>query len=428
MNRFPFAAATLVLVASASAHSAPTKPVKNGFDLYLAASKMIVSAEPTVDPIDDGSPPTDSKERAERYSLARRQAWLNKNAAGFALFQKALKTPSRHRDMMSVAATFPSYASLRQLARDKGIERNTREMMGDWNGAMQSRLDIVQMGDDVSRGGPLIASLVGIAIQAIGRNEPWEATEHLSLPQTRAAAARLEGIYARRVRFAQTLEEEKRYGLAQIDEVVRQPNWRDPKGWGEDMTPAEKLQLLSITPDEMRRTYVQSMTQQIEQAQLPYASRDKAPERKRDLMSALLTPNWMRVGFSAARAETGNAVWLVTLALRAYKLERGAYPENLRALVPGFLRNVPSDPFGGGEALRYKRTGETYVLWSIGPDGVDNGGRAVTNKRPRILAPGQKPRLPFLDTESKGDYGALHYKLGLLRAEKPPGFWKRLFK
>jgi hypothetical protein len=78
---------------------------------------------------------------------------------------------------------------------------------------------------------------------------------------------------------------------------------------------------------------------------------------------------------------------MATLALRLYRLEHGAYPESLEALAPRYLATVPADPFALNAALRYRRKGSKYVLYSIGPDGVDNGGAAILSKDPTRKGP-----------------------------------------
>jgi hypothetical protein len=64
------------------------------------------------------------------------------------------------------------------------------------------------------------------------------------------------------------------------------------------------------------------------------------------------------------------------LALQLYAREHGAFPETLAPLVGAPLEEIPADPFGHGEPLRYRRAADgSAVLWSIGPDGVDDGAR-----------------------------------------------------
>ncbi len=62
------------------------------------------------------------------------------------------------------------------------------------------------------------------------------------------------------------------------------------------------------------------------------------------------------------------------LAVEHFRLAQGRLPENLNELVPQFFSEVPIDPFDG-QPLRYHRLDKGYVIYSIGSDGEDNGGR-----------------------------------------------------
>lgn len=62
------------------------------------------------------------------------------------------------------------------------------------------------------------------------------------------------------------------------------------------------------------------------------------------------------------------------LAVERYRLATGHWPESLAGLVPAFLERVPEDPFTGAP-LRYKRLDQGFVVYSVGEDGVDGGGK-----------------------------------------------------
>jgi len=64
----------------------------------------------------------------------------------------------------------------------------------------------------------------------------------------------------------------------------------------------------------------------------------------------------------------------VAAFVERFRLARGSLPENLNELVPQFLSAVPGDPFDG-QPLRYHRLGKGYVIYSVGRDGLDDGGR-----------------------------------------------------
>ncbi len=76
-----------------------------------------------------------------------------------------------------------------------------------------------------------------------------------------------------------------------------------------------------------------------------------------------------------AEAEVIDTLTRAVLALRLYQLEHGDWPDSLEALVPGILPDLPRDPFDPNVGpLRYSK--ESRTLWSIGHDGVDEGGTA----------------------------------------------------
>jgi hypothetical protein len=67
-----------------------------------------------------------------------------------------------------------------------------------------------------------------------------------------------------------------------------------------------------------------------------------------------------------------------SLAVERYRLANGRLPESLEKLVPAYLPAVPQDPCDG-KLLRFRLLEKGYLIYSVGKDGMDNGGVA----RPR---------------------------------------------
>ena len=76
---------------------------------------------------------------------------------------------------------------------------------------------------------------------------------------------------------------------------------------------------------------------------------------------------------AAARGEMLRALVDTRLALQRYYLATGEYPDTLEALVPNYLLAVPTDVFVN-RPIRYALVGERFRLWSVGMDGIDDGG------------------------------------------------------
>ena len=77
----------------------------------------------------------------------------------------------------------------------------------------------------------------------------------------------------------------------------------------------------------------------------------------------------------AAEVEARRRMLITALALERYRVRHGAYPPALAGLVPEFLTAVPVD-FMDGQPLRYRLSDDGhFVLYSVGKDCVDNGGK-----------------------------------------------------
>ncbi len=61
------------------------------------------------------------------------------------------------------------------------------------------------------------------------------------------------------------------------------------------------------------------------------------------------------------------------IGVQRYFRVHGKLPEKLDELVPTFLPSVPMDPYDG-KPLRYVVRQDEYVVYSIGKNGVDDGG------------------------------------------------------
>jgi len=62
------------------------------------------------------------------------------------------------------------------------------------------------------------------------------------------------------------------------------------------------------------------------------------------------------------------------LALRLYHHDHGCWPPSLDRLVPDYLPQAPIDPHSGRPFI-YRPGSDDFHLYSVGKDGIDNGGR-----------------------------------------------------
>ncbi len=121
-----------------------------------------------------------------------------------------------------------------------------------------------------------------------------------------------------------------------------------------------------------------------------------------DPIIAIITPTVDQTNFKDRESSvTDNALCLTAMALQGYKMEHGNYPDSLEQLCPSFLRHVPDDPFAARGSLKYRKEGGSYVLYSVGPDGVDDGGRPIDD--PSKATTKNPDARYYPDKDSNGD-------------------------
>jgi hypothetical protein len=72
--------------------------------------------------------------------------------------------------------------------------------------------------------------------------------------------------------------------------------------------------------------------------------------------------------------EAARQMTVTSIALKRYQLRHGILPSDLNSLIPDLLPEIPRDPVDG-RPLRYRPNADgTFLLYSIGKDGRDDGG------------------------------------------------------
>jgi len=100
-----------------------------------------------------------------------------------------------------------------------------------------------------------------------------------------------------------------------------------------------------------------------------------------DMMIHSLAPGTRRVMQSSDRSAQTQRNLHVAFALAAYKSDMGHYPLKLEALAPKYLPSVPDDLFSGRPII-YLPADNRYLLYSVGINGEDEGGRGEDDDPP----------------------------------------------
>jgi hypothetical protein len=217
-------------------------------------------------------------------------------------------------------AGFNRLAELKRLVQLLAAEGRLREMENRPADAARSYVDAIRFGNEMSRGGFLITRLVGIACETIGCSPLAKLVPKLTPNEARAVVKDLDRLDADHVTWAEVQRNERRFMRYQMREHPNPIMW--VRGWW-----------------GTREAIHMSETKH-------------------------------------ARVVARERLLAAELALRCYQSEQGHPPARLDELTTNYLSHVPEDPFSG-LPLIYRAQGANWLLYSVGPDGVDDGGKPV---------------------------------------------------
>lgn len=387
----------------------PRLPVPNAHDTYVAAGNALKDTKKFDFAIQSDHTSADVNDHP--YTLAQKQALLDKNRVVFALIQVGLHQAYYAPPIRSYYTLTPYYSNFRSMSRLLRLKEQVGAARGDWNGAVNSCLNAVQMGTQLPRGAILLGEMSGNVMQAIGRHDVWPVIEHLNAAQSRSAIARLQQIRAQAVPLTQVMQEEEWAWQACLQEIFRQPNWmKNFSGSNNNSEEGDSFQqwinqtrLMLYGKRGIMMNYTRYMDQMREVTKSRYGAHLKYPEIPNDPVSHTLVPVYDKLGCRYAENQTQNDMLLLALCLRAYRLEHGAYPHMLAELCPAYLPQLPEDPFAAQGGYGYKLKGSAHVLYSVGPDDKDDGGTSIDDKTKITKQFPHSQARYFVQIESKGD-------------------------
>jgi hypothetical protein len=255
---------------------APPLPNPNGYDDLLKAAGMI----------------TDDFSDSDKIGEQKLRTLMTNNSVALQLARVGLTRQCRPPMDYSPTnnALLTGLSGMKRLALALAAEGSLAELENRRGDAAESYLTIIRLGTEVGRGGPMINSLVGIAIETIGAAKMEKLMPALDAERCQEVASALEAAEARQESAAAVLEQEREW---------------------------------------VRRVYgFKGVVTRL----ILFKSIRKAEQ-----------------GWTArlAAREIRERRLIIDLAARAYEAEKGQRPGSVGDLVPGYLKSIPQDPLTG---------------------------------------------------------------------------------
>jgi hypothetical protein len=350
--------------------------------------------------------------------------WLQQSEKPLALAMEATRRPDYYNPLVPkrtddwspglFGALVPSVQRCREVGAALSCRAMLRVNEGKVEEAWQDLLACHRLGRQVASGGTLIELLAGLAIDQVASKadlgflhhaklEPKQVLACLEdrrkLPPMPAVADKVD--LGERFILLEMMMMAARYG-APFLKAMGENNWTPDKAdafkaklftrsidWDPALRNAnswcDRFAAGLRIPDRTARVQeMAAITQELRDLKQQVAGTGiivkafMGPQDRGETIGNLLTtvmlPAYDRVQGAAERSEQGQRNLQVAFALAAYHRDHGRYPTDLDELAPKYLGTIPDDLFSG-KPLIYRLEDKGYLLYSVGPNGVDDGGR-----------------------------------------------------
>jgi hypothetical protein len=309
------------------------------------------------------------------------------------------KAEGRLLDLM-----LPDLGGMRDIARANAARMRLARTAGDAPEFVEAFEQTMGLGRVATADPILISNLVGIALVALSLNELRDAILAGDLPP-----GSLEGVanaLERHARFQPASLGLKGEHISTLD-IIQWTHTDNGHGDGRRIlsidTQLQANTAAGVVPPKLRnlaaiaypgKREVTRVADTFYAKVVEYADMDPAARRnsawhpdtfsdslswRQDLLKLLIPALSKAISSNdQVRADVEGSKILV--AIERSRAARGSLPPDLNALVPEFLPALPKDGYAADGAFRYRvlpapdEHGRTYLLYSVGPNGNDDGG------------------------------------------------------
>lgn len=413
-------------------------PLAEEGEYLIAPDKYLASRGAEATPAAPGETPAEQAKLIEQQRDAAMQRpwskaefpilaeWLEKNARPLALIAEGTRRPRCYSPMLApgdpmvLSLLLPSAQRSREAARALRTRAMLRLRAGEVEAAWQDLLACHRLARLIGQGPFLIDMLVAIAIDAVACAGDAALAHHARL--TAEQAKRFDNDWqglppmpkfadvmnqGERLYYLDALCTVARGGLAGLNDLtgangdsdqtqrlvatlasellidwdvpLREGNlWYDRfvQAAGKP-TRAERIAAMGQLDDDLKKmaAEVKDLKAMGRSLLAGTSPRQLVSQQVGKLFAALTLPALGAVAQAADRHQMTFDLTRAAVALAGYRADHGAYPEKLSQLSPKYSARVPKDLFAAGADPHYQAKDGGYVLYSVGINGKDDGGR-----------------------------------------------------
>ncbi|MBN1901944.1 hypothetical protein JW926_11535 [Candidatus Sumerlaeota bacterium] len=287
------------------------------------------------------------------------------------------------------ATPVPNFFAAQISAKMLCVEGRYLESQGKYGEALDNYLTALTMGRDYGAPyGTLISALISIAIENRSLRQIYNlaSSGNLQSSELERLLDRIKviedttimapGAMAGEANCQKWIFKKMRENPEDINKNIQELEKefgvkRDQFAKSADLWEAEHDKLWNFQMDYIKKPYWERNQDEF-QKKLDEMLSDAFPINKIAFL------NFHEADVRTTTAFSRNRETQIAVALELFKSQKGHYPATLIELVPKYFTNLPVDPFSGKNFVYdLLEKGDKYVLYSLGPDLMDNDAKTL---------------------------------------------------
>lgn len=273
---------------------------------------------------------------------------------------------------------FPDYATFRDLASLFVMTARRKALQHNLEGAMADLRVVEKMADHLREYPLLISFMMGRALDRVRTDTLENVLAHAGRGTSDAALGPFilpDPVFPRYLRAMQVEGAGQLQGFAHL--AATTDNIRQTVGGPADISlfnrEATRFWRVFLLPADLESAL--TIAAHMGQAAGSYEEMavnlqkidDALAAGKFGIFTSMAAPGYDRYATSAKATDARRRLAVTALAVTAYRRQNGGYPSTLSSLVPGFLDQLPMDPFDPGNPIRMEAVDGGLDLFSTGP-------------------------------------------------------------
>lgn len=321
------------------------------------------------------------------------------------LYEQSLQYRYKDPQLKSFSDKFSFCVNIYNLAR-YFIIINKYELKHNKNISMSDNLKAIKLGKDLYYGASNLDMLVGISCQKMGQELIYSSINKMTIAECLANIKYLESLDYTQSKFVDIIENEKKYQINCVINLCKESNWRDillKKYYSSSKIANIDLALFTSKKQIIYdlANYHDSCMYIIKNGYTYTNSLKLKNNENKYIKYDGITENCSLSWLSYLANEARERMTILRLALQIYYLKNHEYPSSLDLLIKAkYISSIPEDPFAINEPIKYYVINNSFRLYSIGPDAIDDHGKSIQYKNKLDFF----GALITLENGVKGDY------------------------